>query len=287
MIAPGRGAVVITGASRGIGEACALRLDLHGFRVFAGVRTDADGAALKRKASDRLTPVLLDVTKDETITSSAQAATAAVGDAGVAGLVNNAGIVIASPLEFLPIAELRRQLEVNVIGQIAVTQAFLPLLRKASGRIVNIGSISGRVAFPLVGAYAASKFAMEALTDALRVELLSWGIFVSIVDPGNVATSIWETSIATAVAIMKTFPPQAHDLYGRAMTAVRDGAARRARTGAGLPPDEVAKVVEHALTAARPRTRYLVGRDAKLGSLFRHLPDRMRDRMILGRRGRR
>src|SRR5258708_33287478 len=180
--------VVATGASTGIGEACALRLDRRGFHVFAGVRREVDGGALKQKASGRLTPILLDVTDASSIKSAAAAVAASLDEEGLSGLVNNAGIAIAGPLEFLPIDELRRQFEVNVIGQIAVTQAFLPLLRKGHGRIVNMGSISGRLAFPLLGPYAASKFALRALTTALRMELRPWGIPVSIIEPSGIAT---------------------------------------------------------------------------------------------------
>src|SRR5439155_3574156 len=145
--------IVITGASTGIGRACALRLDRMGFRVFAGVRKTEDGEALKQQASERLTPVVIDVTDVASIARAAEMVAAEVGEAGLAGLVNDAGIAVAGPLEFIPIEELRKQLEVNVIGQIAVTQVFLPLLRKGHGRIVNMGSISGRLAVPLLGPY--------------------------------------------------------------------------------------------------------------------------------------
>ncbi len=273
------GAVVVTGASTGIGEACALRLDGLGLRVFAGVRKAADGDALVRKASGRLTPVLLDVTDAATIAAAAETVAKAVGEAGLAGLVNNAGINVAGPLECLPIAELRAQLEVNVIGQIAVTQAFLPLLRRARGRIVNIGSIAGRSATPFVGAYCASKFALEALTDALRMELRPWGIAVSIVEPGAVATPIWEKSVARASATMEDLPPQARDLYGRALTAIREASERMAR--GAISTDRVVAAVVHALTAARPKTRYLVGTDAKVQVALKILPDRLRDRLIV------
>lgn len=274
-------AIVITGASKGIGRACALRLDRAGFHVFAGVREPADGEALRAEASERLTPIRLDVTDDVAIAESARTVAEAVGAAGLAGLVNNAGIAIAGPLEFLPTAELRRQLEVNVIGQLAVTRAFLPLLRRARGRIVNMGSISGLMALPFTGAYAASKHALEAATDALRIELAPWGIHVAIIEPGVIATPIWETSEAAANRIMEDYPAEAWEYYGGVIDLVR----RSARHGAarGLPPDEVAKAVEHALTARRPKTRYLVGSDARIRALIRRLPDRLRDRLILSR----
>src|SRR5579864_668707 len=156
------GNIVITGASSGIGEACALRLDQLGFRVFAGVRNPADGETLRKKASERLTPVLLDVTSEHSIARAVKT----VGEAPLAGLVNNAGIVVAGPVELVPIAQWRKQFEINVIGQVAVTQAFLPLLRAARGRIVNMGSVAGRSALPCSGPYCSSKYALEGLTDS-------------------------------------------------------------------------------------------------------------------------
>ncbi len=276
----GRGAVLVTGSSSGIGEACALYLDKLGFRVFAGVRRDADGEALRSRASERLTPVHLDVTDGASLAAARTAIEATAGEAGLAGLVNNAGIVIAGPLEFMPLSEFRRQLEVNVVGQLAVTQTFLSLLRKARGRIVNMSSIAGRSAAPFNGPYAASKFALEAMSDALRMELLPWGISVSLVEPGSVATPIWQKSGKTAGEIARQMPSGARELYGRVYDAMRVAAARMA--GAGVPAIEVAKVVAHALTARKPRTRYLVGRDAKIQALLKKiLPDRTLDRLTL------
>lgn len=281
MGAAAAGAVVITGASKGIGRACALRLDRAGFRVFAGVRRDADAEALRTAASERLTPLRIDVADAGSIAAAARSVADAVGETGLAGLVNNAGVAIAGPLEFLPPAELRRQLEVNVVGQVAVTQALLPLLRRARGRIVNMGSISGLSALPFTGAYAASKHALEAITDALRVELLPWGIHVVVIEPGVIATPIWETSIHAAEQIMEGYPPEASEYYGAVLERVKETAMRGATHG--LPPDAVARAVEHALTARRPKTRYLVGRDARLRARLRWLPDRIRDRLIVHR----
>jgi len=279
-----RGAVVVTGASTGIGQACALRLDKIGFQVFAGVRKEADGESLKRQASERLTPVFIDVTEEASIASAADTVAAAVGAAGLAGLVNNAGIVVPGPLEFQPLGDIRQQIDVNFIGQIAVTQAFLPLLRKRRGRIVNIGSIGGRMATPFLGAYAASKFAMEAFTDSLRMELQPWGISVSIVEPGSIATPLWEKGQAAADEIDRKLPQTGHDLYDPAVAAMRRVADKLAR--AAIPPSAVAKAVAHALTAKRPKTRYLVGRDAKLqAAVAKLVPDRMRDWLIVQRMG--
>lgn len=257
----GRGGVVITGASSGIGRACALHLDRLGFQVFAGVRREADAEGLRAEGGDRLEPLVIDVADQASIRSASSRVQELAGEAGLAGLVNNAGIAVSAPLEFIPIDELRRQLEVNVIGQVAVTQAFLGRLRKRRGRIVNIGSVGGRIALPFVGAYAASKFAMEAITDSLRRELRPWGIFVSIVEPGSIATSIWEKGTSTADAILGKLPSEAHQLYGDAMETVRKVAEETARRG--IAPQNVARSVEHALTAPRPRTRYIVGRDAR------------------------
>lgn len=271
--------VVITGASTGIGEACALRLDRQGWRVFAGVRKEADGASLKEKGSERLTPVIIDVTDQATITACAERVSAATGASGLAGLVNNAGIAVAGPLEFLPLEDLRRQLEVNVIGQIAVTQAFMPRIRAARGRIVNIGSIGGRMATPFLGPYNASKFAMEALTDALRQELRPWGIHVSIIEPGSISTPIWDKGQAAADEMEKNMPEEAMKLYGDAITSMR--AAGKEFEEAGIPPDEVAKFVQHALTASTPKTRYVVGRDAQIQRvLVKMVPDRIRDGLV-------
>ena len=279
------GAVVVTGASSGIGRACALHLAALGFQVFAGVRRAEDGAALRAASSDRLTPVLLDVADETSIRAATETITAAVGAAGLAALVNNAGIGVAGPLEFLPLAEFRTQLEVNVTGQLAVTQALLPLLRQGRGRIVNMGSIGGRIAAPFVGPYSASKVALEALTDALRMELRPWGLHVAIVEPGTVATPIWEKSVARADRLMQALPPQAQTLYGAAFTAMRAGAERTGKEGLGVPPEVVARAVTHALTARKPKTRYLVGWDARIAVLFTLVPVRLRDRVILRQAG--
>ncbi len=277
-MAPKPDAVVITGASSGIGEACALALDKLGHRVFAGVRKESDGEALKRKASARLTPVRLDVTEASQVSAAAAAVTAALGGEGLAGLVNNAGVVVAGPLEFISPPEFGEQLEINLIGQLRVTQAFLPLLRESRGRIVMIGSIAGRSALPFMGAYAASKFALEALTDSLRCELAPWSIHLSIVEPGSVATAIWEKVGGPAAAQVENFPPRAQALYGGSIAAVREAAGRARRRA--IPPERVVSAVVHALTARRPKTRYLVGRDARFRVWLELLPDRWRDQLV-------
>jgi NAD(P)-dependent dehydrogenase (short-subunit alcohol dehydrogenase family) len=276
--------VLITGAAKGIGRASALQMAGQGWRVFAGVRRAEDGVALQQPTPGKLTPLLLDVTDAGQIAQAAQAIAQQVGDAGLAGLVNNAGIVVPGPLEFLPLDEFRRQLEINLIGQLAVTQAVLPLIRQARGRIVNISSIGGLIAGPLLGPYHASKFALEALTDTLRLELKPWGIEVVAIEPGAIATPIWETGAQAADRMIAQMPVQVQALYGKAMTARRASAARQAQQGA--PPQIVADAIAHALSAAKPQTRYVVGRDARFAARFiAWLPDRLRDRLILARRG--
>ena len=254
----------MTGASSGIGEACAVRLARTGWRVLAGVRKAGDAPAGTEE-------VLLDVTDEEQVRAVADT----VGE--LYGLVNNAGIAVASPLEAIPLDELRRQLDVNVVGQIAVTKALLPQLRRVGGRVVFMGSIAGRSSLPFLGPYAASKHALEALVDALRVELAPWRIHVSIVEPGTIATPIWSKGAATADEIQARVPPETLGLYRDRVESFRRAATAAGRRG--QPADRVAEAVEHALTARRPKTRYLVGRDAKLRAGFEHLPDRLRDRV--------
>jgi NAD(P)-dependent dehydrogenase (short-subunit alcohol dehydrogenase family) len=208
------------------------------------------------------------------VTDSVAVGHAAVGIEELDGLVDNAGIAIAGPLEFLPAEELTRQLDVNVVGQLRVTQAFLPAVRRCRGRIVLMGSIAGRSALPFLGAYAMSKFALEAMADALRVELAPSGVHVSIVQPGTIATPIWSKPQRTTDEL----PPEAGELYGARIGRFRALAAKR--SAGGVDPDVVAAAVEHALTASRPRTRYLVGPDAKRRARVQRLPDRLRDRAL-------
>jgi NAD(P)-dependent dehydrogenase (short-subunit alcohol dehydrogenase family) len=216
------------------------------------------------------------VTDGESITNAADVVARHVGQAGLSGLVNNAGIAIGSPLELIPLQQLRRQLEVNVVGQIAVTQAVLPLLRRARGRIVNMGSIAGRGTIPMMGAYSASKHALEALTDALRLELYPWGIEVSIIEPGAIATPIWDKSMQISLGLESEMPAGGTHLYEATARSVRESVGQA--SARAIPVDAVVKAVLHALTAKRPRTRYLVGRDAKLRALMlRWLPDRLQD----------
>lgn len=268
--------VLVTGASTGIGAACALGCARHGMTVFAGVRNLQAGEALKGGVDGSLIPVQLDVTDEDSIRQAADLVRRTVGEAGLSGLVNNAGIAIGSPLEVIPIAQLRKQFDVNVIGQIAVTQAVLPLLRQARGRIVNMGSIAGRGTIPMMGPYSASKFALKALTNALRLELRPWGIEVSIIEPGAIATPIWEKSLKTAGDVEAGVTGEGKRLYEEAARRVKeavDQAAQRA-----IPVDAVVRAVLHALTAPSPKTRYLVGTDARIRALMvKWLPDRAQD----------
>ncbi len=274
----GQPTVVITGASTGIGAASATELARRGFRVFAGVRKESDGACLKAQ-SPMIVPLLLDVTDAGQISAAAQAVAQSVGDAGLAGLVNNAGIVVAGPLEILPLDQLRLQFEVNVVGQIAVMQAFVPLLRKARGRIVNMSSVNGRIAPPYMAPYAASKHALEAVNNAMRVELRAWGIGVSVIEPGATTTPIWDKSFAAADALAKKVRNDAIDLYKVDLDAMRQ-ASQKLADGA-LPVDSVVRCVVHALTARRPKARYPVG--LKVNLLLRAhkwIPDRVWDWIV-------
>jgi len=272
--------VVITGASKGIGRAAALHMDQLGWRVFAGVRKDADAESLKREASERLTPIMVDVTREETIISAAEQVTEIVGDAGLHGLVNNAGIAVPAPLEFIPIDELRWQLEVNLIGQVAVTQKLIPLLRQARGRIINMSSIAGRVVLPINSPYHISKYALEAMNDALRLELVPWDIEVVAIEPGAIKTPIWETTFSTVERISQMMPDAVQKLYGERIEKLRKAAEDSAAKA--IPVERVAEVIETALTTRRPRPRYAVGPDAKFVINFIvPLPARLKDRLIL------
>jgi len=268
--------LLVTGASTGIGAACAMDCARRGMTVFAGVRNLEAGEALKKKAGTSLIPVQLDVTDADSIARCAELVGRTVGPAGLGGLINNAGIAIGGPLEVIPIAQLRKQLEVNVIGQIAVTQAVLPLVRQARGRIINMGSIAGRGTIPMMGPYSASKFALEALTDALRMELRPWGIEVSIIEPGAIDTPIWEKSLKTSIEIEEAVTEEGKRLYGETASRVREAVDQSARRAISV--EHVVEAVWHALTAVRPKTRYLVGRDAKMRAfMVKWMPDRVQD----------
>lgn len=272
--------VLITGASSGIGRVCAEHLDRAGFSVLAGVRREADGKAVESGSSNRLRAIIVDVTDQESIAKAYATVEAATGAAGLCGLVNNAGIAVAGPLEAIPLDALRRQIDVNVIGQLAMVQAFLPLLRAARGRIVNMSSVSGRVVFPLIGSYCISKFALEAMSDALRLELRNTGIHVSLIEPGVVDTPIWGKSMPAGRAIVDGMPAEAKARYGPLADAV-EAKSRNAQQNA-TPCERVAEAVLHALSARRPKPRYIVGRDSALAiRLLNRFPTRFRDWVIM------
>jgi NAD(P)-dependent dehydrogenase (short-subunit alcohol dehydrogenase family) len=271
------GSVLVTGASTGIGEACALRLDRLGHRVYAGVRSEEHARGLRQRGSDRIVPVFLDVTDQGQV--DAVAKQIADGGGSLDGVVNNAGVARGGPLEYLPLEIWREQLEVNVLGQVAVTKAMLPFIRAARGRIVFIGSIGGRVATMLMGPYGASKFAIEAIGESLRSELRPWSISVSVVEPGAIKTSIWEKGRQEADRLERVLPAEARTRYAKHIAAIRKGIEMQDRQGAS--PDKVAAAVEHALFSPRPKTRYLVGIDARVQALMvRWLPDRSREAII-------
>jgi NAD(P)-dependent dehydrogenase (short-subunit alcohol dehydrogenase family) len=273
------GSVLVTGASSGIGRACALHLDGLGSRVFAGVRTESAAESVRRAASDRLVPVLLDVTDTAAIDMAVAFIESALDGRGLVGVVNNAGVAHGGPIEYLPIEEWRKQLEVNVIGQVAVTKAMMPLVRRGRGRIVFIGSIGGRVGTPLLSPYAASKFAIEGIAECLRHELRPFGVRVVVVDPGAVKTDIWDKGRRYADEMEQRLPAEATALYGDAITGLRRSIEQQDRIG--IPPEQVARVVARALFSDRPWARYLVGRDAQVaGIIARLLPDSAKDAIV-------
>lgn len=278
-------AVLITGASTGIGRACALRFDQMGLTVFATVRKTEDAESLAAEASDRLVPLMMDVTDENQIVAAKTEVTgrieAANGELELVGLVNNSGIVLSGPVELIPIEQWRRQFEVNVLGQIAVIQSFLPLLLTAEyGRIVNLSSSSGLIAAPFLGPYASSKFALEAISDSLRAELSKTAVGVSLIEPGPIDTPIWKKSTeqgAELEAEMRAaIDPQRWQPYDESLKGFKkaiESATRRAK-----PVERVVRDVVHAVTARRPKTRYTIPRSDRFTlRLLALLPDRLRD----------
>jgi NAD(P)-dependent dehydrogenase (short-subunit alcohol dehydrogenase family) len=263
--------VLVTGASSGIGRATALRLAASGYHVFAGVRKPADAAALAEAATGEVTAVILDVTDARHITEAVTVIAGHVGDAGLAGLVNNAGIGVFGPLELIPIERFRRQLEVNVTGQLAITQATLPLLRRGRGRIVMIGSIGARFTPPFIGPLAASKSTLATMSDALRQELAPWDIRVTTVEPGSIRSEAVDKLQSDARAVMDDATAQGRALYENAFLHLVGFFAMLHEKGSS--PDVVAKTVERALRAAHPRSCYLSGKNARrMATIARLLP---------------
>jgi NAD(P)-dependent dehydrogenase (short-subunit alcohol dehydrogenase family) len=259
--------VVVTGASTGLGRATAHELARRGFHVLAGVRRETDAVA-----APGIEPVLLDITRPEQV----EALAALIGDRPVHALVNNAGIQVNAPVEALPLDQWRHVFEVNLFGHIAVTQALLPVLR--NGRVVNISSVGGKVAMPTYGAYAGAKFALEAVSDALRRE----GVQVVVIEPGGIRTEMARRGIATANTLAATMTPEQNARYGSLVQTINELMA--SGTEAGVTAEAAAEVVAKAVTSRKPRTRYTIGRDAALITrLTRILPDRTLDRVIAAR----
>jgi NAD(P)-dependent dehydrogenase (short-subunit alcohol dehydrogenase family) len=273
-------AVVVTGCSTGIGKTCALTLAREGYRVFAGVRKTEDGAALAAEAgSAALTPLMLDVTDAAQIARAVEEVSAALGDEGeLAGLVNNAGIAVYGPLELLPIEALRQQFEINVIGHVAVTQAFVPLLRRDRGRVIMIGSSSGFLTPPFLGPYASSKCALESISDAFRRELAPWGIEVCLMQPGAVITPLWDKSIGDGDAWFDALPDAVRNLYARGYGAMRQ--LFKDKSGKGITAEKLAERVLHALTANNPRPHYPMGTDTLGYRVMNKLPPKIVDTML-------
>jgi NAD(P)-dependent dehydrogenase (short-subunit alcohol dehydrogenase family) len=253
--------IVVTGTSTGIGRATALHLAAAGYHVYAGVRQPADAPSPPAASAGEITPLLLDVTDSAQITAAAHTVAAHTGHAGLQGLVNNAGTGVFGPLEIIPVAQFSRQLEVNVTGQLAVTQAFLPLLRQARGRIVMIGSIGARFTPPFVGALAASKSAIATLSEALRQELAPWNIRVVLIEPASVRTEAVDKLEHDAQQLLHQATPTGRALYQDAFR--RLVATFAAQHDQGSPPEVAAEAVARALATLQPRAHYLVGKNAR------------------------
>jgi NAD(P)-dependent dehydrogenase (short-subunit alcohol dehydrogenase family) len=255
-----------------------LHLDQAGYRVFATVRQEKDAESLRQAASDRLTTVMMDVTEEGSVARAAVAVAEAVGGVGLAGLVNNAGVGLPGPIELIPPHDLGRQFDINVLGPVRVTQAFLPLIRRVRGRIINIGSVGGQITIPFGGALCASKYAMEAINDAMRMELYSWGIHVILVAPAGISTPAVDRLLQDGEAAIERFSPEGRRRYEHPFRRFLTTAVAREKKGS--PPEVVARVVLRALTARTPRTRYPVGADATaLTWLPRLLPTRWLDQV--------
>jgi NAD(P)-dependent dehydrogenase (short-subunit alcohol dehydrogenase family) len=279
-INPKLGAVIVTGASTGIGKATALHLERLGFNVFATVRNERDSQALCSEASGRIIPLLMDVTDQNTIDRAKEHVSRVVGNVGLAGLVNNAGVGFLSPLEFVPLEELRWLFEVNFFGLLSVTQSFLPLLRQRRGRIVNISSTASIFVAPFHGPYSTSKLGVNGLSDALRLELKPHGVQVSVVVCGSIKTPMWEKGSYLSDRVLKSFPPQALDIYGEHYRRLRDYFFKLGKVG--VPPEAVSKQIAHALTARRVKNMYYVGPDAKFYNIAsKLLYGRLRDWAIM------
>jgi NAD(P)-dependent dehydrogenase (short-subunit alcohol dehydrogenase family) len=271
---------LITGTSSGIGRACALHLAEHGYRVLAGLRDLGEGPSLGRDSGSggaEIEPVELDVTDEDSIAAAVDRAKELTDDEGLVGVVNNAGEPVTGPLEVLPTADFRRELEVNLVGPLAVTQAFLPMLRASEGRIVFVTSVGGKIVLPFAGAYHASKFGLEAVVEALRQELRGSGVEVIAVAPGVTDSKIWEKADAQSRKLLEGLPAPQRNLYEADMRRFREHIQAAAK-GGNMAPKRVAETVERALSSRRPATRYPVGRAAQAVTALRpFIPDRVFD----------
>ncbi len=272
-----RDAVLVTGSSTGIGAATVMRLARAGTLVFANVRRPDDGAALVNAGGANVRPLVFDVT-DAAGIEAARATVAAEPGIVLRALVNNAGIGGAGPLELLPLDDVRSMMEINYIAPLAMTKAFLPLLRESRGRLINVTSIGGKFAAPFGGAYAASKFALEAASDALRVELAPFGVRVIVVEPGAIKTNFWERGAAAADATVAKLPAGALAPYQPAIENFRRFVLSSVEKA--IDPDRVAATIQRALVARRPRARYVVGADARLQLALARLPEFVRDALV-------
>ena len=273
---------LITGTSTGIGEACVALLAARGWTVYAGVRRERDGERLAATHPGDIQPVILDVTNADHLARVVDELTTMVGDAGLQGLVNNAGVGVGGPTEYLEVDAWRTVFEANFFGVVALTRAAMPLLKCGRGRVVHIGSIGGRIATPGLAPYAASKHALEALAEASRLELSLTGspVRVSLIEPGAVATAIWDKGDASVDELEARFERGEGPEYEWLLDEARGFVTEGRRTG--IPPSRVADAVEHALTAPHPKARYLVGTDAKIaGNVISRLPDRAREALLL------
>lgn len=273
--------VLVTGASTGIGRATVAALATAGIPVYAAMRRAEDAAALAAEYGALARALLFDVRDEAAIAAAAREVSAAQAGVPLAGLVNNAGIAVPGPLEHLPLADFRDQLEINVTGVLSVTQAFLPLLKPAAGapagRIVNVSSVSGVTTYPFLGAYSAAKFALEALSDAMRRELQIYGIAVSVVQPGGVATPIWEKSAESAGDVPAASP------YRAGLEAFRAIGLNAGRNG--MPAEAVGRLIRDILAAPRPKPRYLITGSPIGERLMRRIPTRLLDRLMARRLG--
>jgi NAD(P)-dependent dehydrogenase (short-subunit alcohol dehydrogenase family) len=270
--------VVITGASTGIGAATASELARRGFHVLAGVRRDRDADAIRGPGVE---PLIIDITNPDHIRALATRVHADPQGRAVRAVVNNAGIGVNAPFEAFAIDEWRNLFEVNLFGHVAVTQALLPALIRSKGRVVNISSVGGKIAMATYGPYAATKFALEAVSDSLRREMAPLGVGVVVVEPGAVRTEMPVQAIATARELASAMAPEQSQRYRGLVQAITAQTASHTTSGSGLPADAAAKVIARAVTARKPRTRYTIGRDAALLTrLTRILPDRTLDRVL-------